>query len=587
VYPRLIALPVTQNVGSEGRDESPPRPGSGHHEFARPGARRRRAPSGGPLFATLAEVGTGRRPQPEEWDTAMNCWASSSKGEERRFVRTQRGVVWLRGRRNVVIALAAVSIVAALLLDIVIPGYAIAGFYLFPLILVAFALRDRLITVVVSVFCLSLTVLVMVLQSRAHGQNILFVCFGALAGAGLIALGYLYNRFDQLYESQRATTTRLQLLNAQLQKLQELSTVDSDRPFSELVDHIVRQARQLLASDVGALFRLDAGVDRLSLQAVVGLADGATEDLSVPIRGDPVSRAVLERKPVAVSDLTALSDGRHDRQELLPDDAGMGYGACLAVPLIARQELYGALALYYRDPRLFNEEDVSLARSFGDQAALAIENSRLREQVERSAVAAERSRLARDLHDSVTQSLFAASLKAEALHRASQPESPEVQQDLDDLRRLTRAALAEMRTLLLEMRPAALADAWLGDLLQHLVDATEGRTHTSIRLSVDGRLALPSEVTIALYRVAQEALNNVVRHSRARHAWVMLRCAGDVVELVVGDDGRGFDQSDIGSEKLGLRIMRERADAIGSSLRVDSCNQHGTVVTAGWPQALG
>jgi signal transduction histidine kinase len=508
---------------------------------------------------------------------------SSSKGEERRFLRALRGVVWLRRHRTVLIALATGGTGLALLLDIVVPGYAIAGLYLFPLILLAFTLRARLITAMVGLVCLSLTIVVMVMQGRANGQNILFVCFGVLAGAGLIALGSLYNQFDQLYENQRSTTARLKLLTAQLQKLQEVAVLDSDRPLSELVDHIVRQAQLLLTSDVGALFRLDAGAKALSLQAAVGIAGGTTGDLSVPMQRDPVSRAVLERQPVAVSDLTALPSDPRGRPELLPGDPATGYGACLAVPLVARQELYGALALYYCDPRLFNEEDVSLLRSFGDQAALAIENSLLREQVERSAVAAERTRLARDLHDSVTQSLFAASLKAEALHRKWQPRSSEARQGLDDLRRLTRGALAEMRTLLLEMRPAALAESWLGDLLQHLVDATESRTRIPIGLTVDGRLTLPSDVTIALYRIAQEALNNAIRHSGAHQVLVTLRCDTDALELVVVDDGRGFDRSDVGAGQFGLRIMRERADAIGASFTIDSQNRHGTLVTAAWP----
>jgi signal transduction histidine kinase len=507
---------------------------------------------------------------------------SSSKGEQRRFVRALRGAAWLRRHRKVAIALTAVGTALAFLLDVVIPGYAIAGLYLFPLILVAFTLRERLITATVGLTCLSLTIVVMLLQGRANGQNILFVCFGMLAGAGLIALGYLYNRFDQLYEAQRSTTTRLRLLTAQMQKLQEVAVLDSDRPLSELVDHIVRQAQQLLTSDVGALFRFDAGTEALSLQAAVGLAGGAARGLSVPIRRDPVSRAVLERRPVAVSDLTVRSNDTDD-QTGLPGDTATGYGACLALPLVARQELYGALALYYRDPRLFNEEDVGLIRSFGDQAALAIENSLLREQVERSAVAAERSRLARDLHDSVTQSLFAASLKAEALHRAWQPESAKAREGLDDLRRLTRGALAEMRTLLLEMRPAALAESWLGDLLQHLVEATEGRSRISLKLTTEGRLSLPPDVTIGLYRIAQEALNNVVRHSRAHRACVTLHCDTCGLELLIGDDGIGFDPSAVGPGQFGLRIMRERADAVGASLTVDSHTRHGTLVSARWP----
>jgi signal transduction histidine kinase len=517
-------------------------------------------------------------------------WTSSSTGEEqRRFGRVLRRVVWLRRHRTAAISLAAVGIVTAFVLDMVIPGYAIAGLYLFPLILVAFALCERLITVVVGLLCLGLTVFVMVLQGRVNGQNILLVCCGVLGAAALIALGDLYNRFDQLYESQRSTTRRLQLLTDQLQKLQEISVLHPDRPLSELVDHIVGLAQQLLASDVGALFRFDAEGERLDLQAAVGVDRAAGEELSLPIQRDPVSRAVLERRLVAISDLTAPTGDRTGRGpgrgHLLPDDSDAGYGACLAVPLVARQELYGALALMYREPRLFNEEDVSLARSFGDQAALAIENTRLREQVERSAVAAERSRLARDLHDSVTQSLFAASLKAEALQRRSEPLSREERQSIEDLRRLTRAALAEMRTLLLEMRPDALAESWLGDLLQHLVDATGGRTHTSVKLTVVGRLALPPDVTIALYRIAQEALNNVVRHARARRAWVTLDCSSEAVELEVGDNGRGFDPAGIGSDQFGLRIMRERAETVGAALTIESAGRGGTVVTTKWPKA--
>ena len=184
---------------------------------------------------------------------------------------------------------------------------------------------------------------------------------------------------------------------------------------------------------------------------------------------------------------------------------------------------------------------MSLAQSFGDQAALAIENARLREQMERSAVAAERSRLARDLHDSVTQSLFAASLKAEALSRKWRPASAEARRSLDDVERLTRGALAEMRTLLLEMRPAALAQSSLDDLLRHLVDATEARSRIPVKLSLADSPPLPPDVTIALYRIAQEAMNNVVRHSKARRAWVTLDCSDGLVTLVVGDDGRGFD----------------------------------------------
>jgi len=170
------------------------------------------------------------------------------------------------------------GIATSFLLDLAIPGYAIAGFYLIPLMLVAFMMRERMVVVAVGVLCLALTVIVMVLQERANGQNILLVTFGALAGAGLIALGYLYNRFDRLYEEERSTTGRLQLLTAQLKGLQELSVLAVDSPFSDLLRHIVVQARQFLDSDGGALFRHDALADLLKLEAAVGPPyEGTTE----------------------------------------------------------------------------------------------------------------------------------------------------------------------------------------------------------------------------------------------------------------------------------------------------------------------
>ncbi len=513
------------------------------------------------------------------------AWSGSeAKVEGRRFSRVQASVVWLRARRELVIALTIAGVALAFLLDLTIPGYAIAGFYLVPLLLVAFALGEQRAVVVVGAACLGLTVFTMVLQSRTSGQNVLLVVFGAFAGAGLIGLGYLYQRFDQLYERERSTTARLHSLATQLHRLQEVSVLDSDRPLSELLRDIVAQARQLLDSDSGRLFRLEAAEHCLSLQAEAGSPAGERQ-LAAPLARGPIGAAVLERRPVAVTDLAVVVAGESGQ-----DDRVLGYTeyrACLAVPLVVRDDVWGVIALYYDRPRPFGVDDVGLASSFGDQAALAIENARLREQVERSAVAAERSRLARELHDSVTQSLFAASLKAEALLRAPEPTSAQARESLRDVRRLTRGALAEMRTLLLEMRPGALAQAPLGDLLDHVVQATQARTRASIELSVTAPRPLPPDVTVAFYRIAQEAMNNMVRHAEAARAWVTLTGSGEAAELVVRDDGRGFDLANVGPEQLGLRIMGERAEAIGARLRIDSAAGRGAAITATWPAGQG
>jgi two-component system nitrate/nitrite sensor histidine kinase NarX len=159
------------------------------------------------------------------------------------------------------------------------------------------------------------------------------------------------------------------------------------------------------------------------------------------------------------------------------------------------------------------------------------------------------------------------------------------------LQHLTRGALAEMRTLLLELRPAALAETSLGDLLRQLAEAATGRAGLPVEVSVSGDCLVPPDVHVALYRISQEALNNVAKHARASHAEVHLRCtpalAGDwsAVELEIWDDGRGFDPETVGPDHLGLGIMRERAQAIGAHLQVQTEVGHGTHVTLSLAEA--
>jgi signal transduction histidine kinase len=141
-----------------------------------------------------------------------------------------------------------------------------------------------------------------------------------------------------------------------------------------------------------------------------------------------------------------------------------------------------------------------------------------------------------------------------------------------------------MRTLLLELRPAALAEAHLDDLLRQLAEAATGRTGAALSLDI-GECSLPPPVRIALYRIAQEALNNVMKHAQPSEITLSLRCPpGNVgVTLLVQDDGRGFEQDCTGPECLGLGIMRERAEAIGAELRIESALGQGTTVRVTWP----
>ena len=214
------------------------------------------------------------------------------------------------------------------------------------------------------------------------------------------------------------------------------------------------------------------------------------------------------------------------------------------------------------------------------------------------AASKERQRLARDLHDAVSQTLFSVSIIAEVLPRIYEKDHEQGEARLEELRQLTRGALAEMRMLLLELRPSALAETSLPDLLRQLAEAVIGRARIQIDVRLDASVEAPPEVSVALYRIAQEALNNVAKHSQATRAEVELRDWPGVdaesldwprttapdrgLELLVRDNGCGFDVEAAGVGRLGLVIMAERAASISASLEIDSRPEIGTMVRALW-----
>lgn len=261
------------------------------------------------------------------------------------------------------------------------------------------------------------------------------------------------------------------------------------------------------------------------------------------------------------------------------------------LPLQIRGRSLGVLVIVGPRSGGFTPAQLALFKSIADQLGVAIENARLFERAEEAAIAAERNRLARDLHDAVTQTLFSSSLIAEVLPQLWERNPAEGRRRLRELRELTRGALAEMRTLLLELRPSALIEARLSDLLRQLAESIIGRARVPVALEVEEACDLEAEVKVALYRIAQEALNNVAKHAGATQATVSLRClaspAGEkgsevTVELAIGDDGIGFEPGSVAPNSLGLGIMRERAEAIGADLTTESRPGAGTQIKVRW-----
>jgi two-component system nitrate/nitrite sensor histidine kinase NarX len=238
---------------------------------------------------------------------------------------------------------------------------------------------------------------------------------------------------------------------------------------------------------------------------------------------------------------------------------------------------------------------VDLAWAFASQAALAIERVRLYEQARELAATEERQRLARELHDAVSQTLFSANLSAEVLPRLWDRHPEAGRECLHQIHHLTEAALADMRSLLLELRPTGLADTALDELLRQLAAAITRRTKIPVQVDIGPYRPPPADAHVALYRIAQEALNNVAKYSEATQSWISFRSVsppvGDAVisgarylELCVRDDGRGFEPQHIPGRSMGLQIMRERAQMIGAEVQIESRIGGGTTVTVTWPE---
>ncbi len=207
-----------------------------------------------------------------------------------------------------------------------------------------------------------------------------------------------------------------------------------------------------------------------------------------------------------------------------------------------------------------------------------------REKAEKLAAAEERQRLARELHDSVSQTLFTSTVMSESALRQWETNPTKAHALMEQLQQLTTSALSEMRLLLLELRPASLTQVGLPSLIQQLAATLQSRTAIEISTVLDEIPTLVPDVQVALYRTVQEALNNIIKHAQASRVIIRLEWNNKQLVLTITDNGKGFDSSAKKPSSLGMNIMRERAESINATLHVESVIGEGTRIQAVWSE---
>ena len=408
-------------------------------------------------------------------------------------------------------------------------------------------------------------------------------------------IGRLTHGFNRMVKSLRASEEELRALNVTLER----RVVDRTRDLATLyeVAALVGQTSPLDELLAAVLARVVAGVDATAgLVLVADAPDGrlrplAAHAIAPPLRSWVSSLPVLDAvrsqaETLLIHDLAsdprvaALFASDVDR------DAPFPYRSLVSLPIPDGASILGVLIIFGEQPFLFNVEDLEVLTSVTEQLSIAIENARLRERAATAVVWEERQRLARDLHDSVTQILYSQVLFADAARKFLDAQHIErVSYYLGRLDESATLALREMRLMIYRLRPSRLAEAGLIGALQRRLEMVEQRAGIRARLTHEAGPKLPDEIERALYYITEEALNNALKHAVAAEVVVAVRYPPGQVCLSVWDDGCGFDATCV-SEGLGLQSLQERAKALAGKLTVASTPGEGARIEVCFPLPL-
>jgi len=342
--------------------------------------------------------------------------------------------------------------------------------------------------------------------------------------------------------------------------------------LDQVLDIVCTEAQGLIGATGSAVLLLtDAAW--LEVKHHLGQPLAAVERL--PVDGSVAGQVVRKGEPVR---LNAFSLVEQAQVYQWPADLT----ALLALPLHVNGGIIGVLDVVNKAGG-FTDDDVRVMSIFANQAAMVIEHARLQQQAEQLAVLEERQRLARDLHDSVTQSLYSVTLYANAASLALAADKGEIVADyLTELQDIAQEGMRDMRLLIFQLHPPVLEAEGLVAALQARLAAVEERAGLQTQFRVEEERRLPIAIEEDLYWIAQEALNNVRKHAEAQHVTVHLHFTPSSLRLDVIDDGVGFDQSAVRAEGRGgggLRSIAERTARLGGQLTYESVPNEGTRLT--------
>ena len=390
-----------------------------------------------------------------------------------------------------------------------------------------------------------------------------------------------------------------------------LAILNSKHSMKEVLSYVVGKAHTLLDADAVEIFNFSENcsidtpvtvcLDSLDLQSTYRSGLEQHSEMRLGEQTDATQKAnewyraivqlvIAKRQPISFDNLQEHpnqytvwhntlepSSGCSLHKQEMPKPA-QNYGALLAAPLMVGSELYGAIVLYQQQPTQLTSESVGLTAFFCDQAALALENARLHERAEQAGMLEERERLAQELHDSVTQSLYSLTLYAEAGQRQAKAGAvSRVREYLGQLGNTAQQALKEMRLLLYELRPVLLEQEGFLGAIRRRLDVVEKRAGVNVFMDVPEPLMIPRTLEEGLYRIAQEALNNSLKHAASQEIVVHVESNPTYVKLEVSDNGYGFDLESVG-RGMGLTNMQARAKKLGGTLSIQTAPGKGTSV---------